>query len=494
MIAGRHFGQSTGTSASLPTPTPFQVAALGLGVFVCCLLGIAARLGMDLSNLWMANTLLLGMLLRFPALSVPWSWLTAALAFITADLVTGSSLSKTLILSAGNLVSVAVAWRLLSRLNRRDRHLQRPGSMWRLLSALAIAAAATAVIGAIAGPALFDTDPTVAAAFWFATELVNHLLVLPLLLTLPDPVWWRKSGDRARVLLARPWQLAPAASLLISMVVAMWIGDPVAVVFPLPALLWCALSYGMFGNACLIFGFGVWTLLAVPSGLLESGLDLDTGQTQLLFRLSVSLIMLVALTLASAVAARRHILGVLQSLAELDDLADLRGRRDFLQRTRGQMQRLALEQRQVSVMMVDIDRFNRLRDRHGHAGGEQMLVSFGERLRESLGNDDHAARIGGEEFAVMLPDCEPQRALQIAEDIRRRAGTNPIVLSDGTAVAITVSIGMTHCLPVDDRMDALLAAADLALYRAKAGGRDRVEMTAPIPAITSRRGATVPAC
>ncbi len=479
----------------MAAPAPVHVAAFGLAVFACCLIGIAARLGMDMSNLWIANAFLLGMLLRFPSLAVPASWLAAALAFLLADLVTGSELVKTLVLSAGNLATVAVAWCLLSRLNRRDRRLQRPGSMWRLLSALAVAAAAAALIGSVAGPVLFGTHPVIAAAHWFATELVNYLLVLPLLLTLPDRVWWRTRGNGwLRALSRRPWRLAPALSLLASMVVATWVGGPGAVAFPVPALLWCALSYSLFGSACLVFGFGVWTLLAAPSGLLPSGLDLDTGPAQLLFRLGVSLIILTALTLASAVAARRHILGMLQSLARLDDPVESRGRDDFLARMRGALRGLALGRRQVSVMIVDIDRFNSHRDRYGRVAGEQMLAAFATRLRESLREVDHLARVGGEEFAVMLPDCAAPRALQIAEDIRIRAGRNPIVLADGTAVAFTVSIGMTHGVAVDERMDALLAAADLALYRAKAGGRDRVEMTAPILAITGRRSATAPTC
>lgn len=454
-------------------------AALGLGVFAFCLLGIAARLGMDLSNLWIANAFMLGVLVRFPATATGWSWLTATLAFVAADLVTGSDLVKSLVLSAANLVSVAVAWLLLSRLQRRDQRLQRPRSMLRLLIGLTLGSAAAGLIGAMADPWLFNGAALTGAAFWFTSELVNYLLVLPLLLTLPDRAWWRQTGKRVRAAIRHPWQLAPAAALLVSILVGVVIGGPGAVAFPVPALLWCALSYSLFSNALAVFVFGTSTLLAASTGHLVVAPDFDSRAVQLSFRLGVSLIMMAPLALASTMAAREQLLAMLRFMAEHDDLTGLPNRSAFLRHARDRLRELVRTGRPVAVLMIDIDRFKTINDRFGHAGGDQVLVKFSSLLRESLRSHDYPARFGGEEFAVILPACSAQQAAQIAERLRQRVSDTPITLDDGRRVATTVSIGMAHCFRASGNIDDLLAAADQALYGAKEAGRDRVESASP---------------
>lgn len=459
---------------------PFVPAlTLGLVTLCGCLLGIAARLGMDLSNLWIANALLLGMMIRFPSLNTPAGWLAAAAAFVSADLITGSSLIKTLVLSAGNLASVSVAHMLLSRLNRRDQRLQRPRSMLRILLALVVASTVAGLFGLLAEPWLFGAPALSAAGLWFTTELVNYMLVLPALLTLPDPPYGEPTRARLSAAMHDPWQLAPAASLLASILIGAAVGGPGAVAFPVPALLWCALSYSLFTNALMVLCFGTWTLLAASSGQLLVASDMETRTAQLSFRLGVSLIMLAPLALASTMAAREQLLGMLRFMAEHDDLTGLPNRSAFLRRARDTLQRLARRKQPISVLMIDIDRFKGINDCFGHAAGDQVLVAFSTLLRRSLRNEDHAARIGGEEFAVVLPGCSSLSALEIAERIQRSVRETAITLDNGTSMRITTSIGTTTCVPTSEKIDDLLAAADQALYRAKAAGRDRIESAPP---------------
>ncbi len=469
-------------------PLPFLPAvALGLIVFAGCLLGIAARLGMDLSNLWIANALLLGMLIRFPALNTPGCWFAATLAFLSADLITGSNLVKTLVLTAGNLSSVCVAHMLLSRLNRRDQRLQRPRSMLRVLFALVLACTVAGLFGLLAEPWLFGAPALSAAGLWFTTELVNYLLVLPALLTLPEGISREQVRARLSATVRDLRQLAPAASLLASILIGLVVGGPGAVAFPVPALLWCALSYSMFTNALMVLCFGAWTLLAASSGYLLVAPDMDTRTAQLSFRLGVSLIMLAPLALASTMAAREQLLGMLRFMADHDDLTGMPNRSAFLRRARESLRELARRKQSVSVMMIDIDRFKSINDRFGHASGDQVLVSFSTLLRRSLRGNDHAARIGGEEFAVVLPACSAQRAHQIAERIQRSVREATIALDNGTSIRITTSIGTTTCMPTSEKIDDLLAAADLALYRAKAAGRDRIEFATPAQMVIADR-------
>lgn len=129
----------------------------------------------------------------------------------------------------------------------------------------------------------------------------------------------------------------------------------------------------------------------------------------------------------------------------------------------------------VSVLMLDLDHFKDFNDRYGHPGGDVALRSFAEVLRSCMRDGDVASRYGGEEFAVLLPGVNGQAAIAIAERIRERTEATTMSLAPGHTAVITVSIGVSTA-PVqgDDRVT-LLRIADEALYRAKDGGRNRVE-------------------
>ena len=127
-------------------------------------------------------------------------------------------------------------------------------------------------------------------------------------------------------------------------------------------------------------------------------------------------------------------------------------------------------------MMLDIDHFKSINDAHGHAVGDQVLRQFASTLQDQLHNDELLARLGGEEFVVMLPGLAPERAAFTAERLRRAIQDLQVVQAD-QRLQITVSIGVAGCnanMPAPG-LEELLASADQALYRAKAHGRNRVE-------------------
>jgi len=164
----------------------------------------------------------------------------------------------------------------------------------------------------------------------------------------------------------------------------------------------------------------------------------------------------------------------LQSHANRDALTGLYNRRWF----DGALAAVVDHQRarggRLSLLMVDIDRFKRVNDTHGHASGDRALCTVAEVLRTEIRASDHAARLGGEEFAVLLPHTAGDEAAQIAERIRHAVRQQPIVDPDGASLPpVTVSIGVAEAGP-DETDRRLLARADAALYRAKRAGRDRV--------------------
>jgi diguanylate cyclase (GGDEF)-like protein len=158
--------------------------------------------------------------------------------------------------------------------------------------------------------------------------------------------------------------------------------------------------------------------------------------------------------------------------ASCDPLTGLFNRRGFSEATGRMIEREAKAGRPVTVMIFDIDHFKSINDRFGHPAGDEVLKLFASVITGTLRITDLSGRIGGEEFASMLP-CALEEALQAAERVREAFATSGIEI-DSAPVVTTVSIGVAGG-PAGTELDVLLAAADTALYQAKRGGRNRVQ-------------------
>jgi diguanylate cyclase (GGDEF)-like protein len=175
-----------------------------------------------------------------------------------------------------------------------------------------------------------------------------------------------------------------------------------------------------------------------------------------------------------------HELGVAreaaEALARTDELTQLRNRRAFYE-----LGVLAVEQAKryghpLSLLVLDIDRFKAINDGHGHAGGDRAIQAVADLLRANVRATDIAARLGGEEFGMLLPETASADAQRLAE--RVRTGVAALrVPHQGAEIAFTCSIGVAERDPASETLDALLGRADQALYQAKRQGRDRVVLT-----------------
>ncbi len=132
--------------------------------------------------------------------------------------------------------------------------------------------------------------------------------------------------------------------------------------------------------------------------------------------------------------------------------------------------RCRVARKPIAVLMIDVDHFKRINDEHGHAAGNDVLKEIVKRITSALRPSDLVARMGGEEFGVVMPETDPDAALQIAERLRRRVGDRPI-----EDVTVTVSVGVAVVQPeAEEELDAALRRADAALYLAKGAGRNCV--------------------
>jgi diguanylate cyclase len=135
--------------------------------------------------------------------------------------------------------------------------------------------------------------------------------------------------------------------------------------------------------------------------------------------------------------------------------------------------RASRNQEKLSFMLVDLDHFKKVNDRYGHAAGDLVLKTLASLLCESCRVFDIVSRNGGEEFSVILQDCPPNRAVEVAERFRKTVERNVFKLSDGREINITVSIGVATYREQCRNSKELVALADKALYHAKETGRNK---------------------
>lgn len=173
------------------------------------------------------------------------------------------------------------------------------------------------------------------------------------------------------------------------------------------------------------------------------------------------------------ISERRRMVEKLRDQANLDYLTGLYNRRYFIERGTQELTRAARHSKPLSLMMMDIDEFKKINDTRGHRTGDLVLRHLSRVLGETLRSIDFCGRLGGEEFAVLLPETDAQAAGEIAERLRAAIAGSAVVPEDGPPIRYTVSIGVTT-LARDSNIDTLLGQADQALYKAKRSGRNRV--------------------
>jgi diguanylate cyclase (GGDEF)-like protein len=161
--------------------------------------------------------------------------------------------------------------------------------------------------------------------------------------------------------------------------------------------------------------------------------------------------------------------------ALVDPLTGIWNRRAFLEYASRRLSRAAIDKEAAALIAFDLDEFKSINDRYGHPAGDRMLCSFSKMVSGALQPGDLFGRIGGEEFACLLVDVSPADALAIAERLRYRFA-NMEICSGSARLRTTVSSGVATAGQPQPDLEALMSAADRALYRAKKLGRNRVEI------------------
>ena len=248
------------------------------------------------------------------------------------------------------------------------------------------------------------------------------------------------------------------------------------------------ISYAVLALTLIAGGALVHQLLLRPILLTTAALDREEtsqpvklppsaiGEIDLFYR-SVERIATALSEIEDAHRQARAAQAELRRLASIDELTGDANRRWFTAMASRELERCRRFNHQLALLMIDVDHFKRVNDTHGHAVGDEVLKAFTRVLEGNLRSVDLLGRLGGEEFAVVLPESDAAAAAHTAERLRAAVEGLQFPLEDGSTLKITTSVGIAILAGAGENLDSLLARADTALYSAKRDGRNRVAVS-----------------
>lgn len=444
-------------------------------IYLAALAGIFSRPTGFLAAFWPANAILAGCLVRFGRRARLFVLLGAVFGYQAAGFSVGDDPWPGLHMTAGNIVSASTFAFVFTGLESGARMLTSPRSLISLLGAAIIASAAAGVVGGSVVSGLSGTSYFDGWATWFAADLMNLLVLMPVLLTMPWPLR-RLTTDDLSVLTDRS-VLSPMGLLVLSFALSALVPHPLAIAFPVPALVWCALVLPMPMTCILVLIYSGLAMVGVKLNLFEMGLDggfNDQGIAAVHF--GVALIALGPVLVAAANVERRQLLDQLERAALHDDLTGTLNRHAFMTQGGGVLAELQDSLAPVAVFLVDADHFKQVNDTYGHAAGDRALVALSAAVRLAIRQGDILGRLGGEEFALILPGAAPGEAKVVAERLRQMVEDLQVVLDSGDVLRLSVSVGVVAAASSAMGLPEMLSLADRAMYEAKRMGRNRVQM------------------
>jgi diguanylate cyclase (GGDEF)-like protein len=206
---------------------------------------------------------------------------------------------------------------------------------------------------------------------------------------------------------------------------------------------------------------------------LADSILLDPSPTQTAYITTYAFCMLM-ITIGVVLMATDRLRAELEHLATHDSLTGALNRRALIEAGTLELARCRRNHQVMALLVMDLDHFKAINDTHGHQTGDRVLVDFAGRVTHLLRQVDRFGRFGGEEFVVLLPETSLAEARLVAERIRAE-----VEAGNKELPACTVSIGVAVSGPDDLEVDGIVARADAAMYRAKEGGRNRVETALP---------------
>ena len=452
---------------------------VGIIIALLALAGIFGRPLSFLSIFWSANAVLLGLFLRFKSLNNPGGWFGAFMGFMFADLITGNYFLLTLFLSIANLFH-PLASLLLIRFFKLDYKKYNKGLTFVylfLISAFGgcLASATFAILTVPYVPNTFMSVDRLWTDFgmWWSGEILNVVIFLPIILALPSLKDLKCAIKEKKQQTLEMQQILPLVFIIFSVVLVHFFIGPGAIMFPIGALIWAALTYNLFFLTIINCFVCMFIYNSVSGYYLAESPDAFIA-TSLSIRIGMFMLALGPLTLSVISLNRQKLYHQILYLANHDGLTTAMNRRYFYEESERTVTNTQ-SAKTVTILLLDLDYFKKINDTYGHAIGDKVLQEFTRNVKSQIRSNDLFGRIGGEEFAILLKDLTLKQSVDVAQRICNIIHDTPIYLEDGKELNISVSIGLSYqSLPYCTQVQQLINRADNALYLAKEKGRNQL--------------------
>lgn len=243
--------------------------------------------------------------------------------------------------------------------------------------------------------------------------------------------------------------------------------------------LWRSRNENQVSLAALFSLFGLHSAFYVGRFFLDRSLPFageSHGIDFAAFLLLETLLYSIGLTFAATAMVQQRTERRYRQASLTDSLTGIGNRRSFVEDSENMLRHCQVQHRPVTLLLCDMDNFKQLNDRHGHQAGDHALVAFCDVTRMRLRKGDIFGRLGGEEFACLLPDTTTEAAYQMAERIRKEFAS----CSRVAGVSLSISIGVASSAEAGYVLDSLIALADKGLYEAKGLGKNRSVISQPV--------------
>lgn len=474
-------------------PAAVQLLLLPLLFYGGAKLSLSLAVQPELVMLWLPNSILLAGLLHYGTRRYASFAAMIVLAEIAADYPTFTLIEASLF-GAINLMEATIAYALLRRW-RVDTAFSTPADIARFVMAGPVIGALLAACGGAAvNRAMVTSDiplHELIRVWWFSDGL-GLLIMTPLVLS-----FWPTGQREAERPVDLRWYdaIAVALTLLVAAAFAlseqrMFYGVTIRAFLLIPPALYAAARFGLRVTTIVVAAITSLVLFVTKNGQQPFG-DIPLRETvvsvqELIFIMSTMSLGIAALLaqhrrneldLENRVLERTADLNVanskLMKMAMTDPLTGALNRRAMFDLLKQEIVRDRRYGHPLALIVFDIDHFKQVNDVHGHAAGDAVLCHVADVARKIIRSSDSLARYGGEEFVIVTPETEEDEAMQLAERIRLELRSREI-RANGSVLRVTASFGVTAVHPESADAEHALRLADLALYAAKAAGRDRV--------------------
>ena len=428
-------------------------------------IGAKLRLVHELSLFWPLNGVMAGVFARYVWLNRLHYYAVSYVAMLVYDAMTTQWGWVSIVINLSNMVFIITVARLVARDKQLGKNKYEPVSALRLFNYCLIAALLCPLVGAIGSDSIDSLSFGPLLADWFSEQFSTGVLIVPCMLTLALPrIVPRFKAE----------QLMPIVALIISVIASVVIGGAGSLAFPLPALIWCAVRYTPQVTCLLTFVTGAVEIVLVANSVINIAVASPFSIPQMFSaRLGIATMAICPIMVSFSVAAINSLMKQVAQRADFDFLTQVYSRSGLYEA----LKKTELRGTQhITVMLLDIDYFKSINDSFGHECGDKVLSVFAKHVQKIVGNQGLVARMGGEEFAVVVPSLNAQEGLLLAEKIRKAVALHPFDWQQKTlylTVSIGIGSGATRFETLTEVFDKLMVEADECLYRSKKEGRNR---------------------